>query len=538
MNKLLLLAGLFLTSNISAQMNSFVELNENSLQCTVNSNGELFSNLANSGPGFSVEFSQSLYTIFSNRIVLAGLGPNGDLAMTKPHGSNNLANGPLTVAPGYEFGPATITPAESNAWSQIFVVTQDEIDEFKNYHACMADPNCDATINFPNYQIPSSISNWPAHGDITIDQSFFLAPFYDADWDGNYNPEAGDYPCIKGDIYAWFVMNNYLTDPSVTTTTKGLEIHVEVYQFEGQTGGDALSNTVFVGYDVINRGTTPLSDFYLSNYTDFDLGYPLDDYMGTLPDINAYFIYNGDDYDETSSFGQGFLDHLPVQGVVSLNHDLSAAGYADVDVYTPVEYYNIMRGYHTDGSVKYFPGTQIATAFTFPYSTNTPYQWTEANSDGNGMVNTPGDRRMQGAVGPLFLDVGESISYDFAFVYAKEEVAGLGNEASISKLITDINTVQDYYDNQMTDCSGGFLTVEVMDEVAVNIYPNPTTELLFIETSDKKVFDYKLCDASGRVVISGQGKQQAQLDMSQLMPGVYYLTMMGEGKGVYKVVKQ
>ncbi|SFT37198.1 Por secretion system C-terminal sorting domain-containing protein [Lishizhenia tianjinensis] len=538
MNKLLLLVSLFLTSSISAQMNSFVQLDENAIQCIVNSNGELFTDLFNVESGFNVENSQNLHTIFSNRIVFAGLGPNGDLVMTKPNGSNNLANGPLSVLQGMEFGPATITPSQSNAWSQIFVITRSEISEFYQYNACLNDPNCDEQTNFPGYQIPPSILNWPAHGDTTLNEPYNLAAFNDVNDDNVYNPLDGDYPCIKGKVYAWFIMNNYLVDPSVNTAPGGIEIQVEVYQFEEGPNNPPLLNTVFVGYKVINRSTTPLADFYFSNYTDFDLGNPLDDYIGTLPDHNGYFVYNGDDFDETSSFSTGFQNHLPAQGVFCLNHELSGAGFADIDVLTPIEYYNIMRGYHTDGSVKYFPGTQIATAFTFPYTSNTPYQWSESNSDGNGMVNTPGDRRMQGAVGPFMLDVGEQLSYDFAFVYAKDHLAGQGNLGSIDELIEDIEDVQYYYDNQITNCSGGWLATEEIDEFICKVFPNPATDLVYIEISNRASDVFFLRDVQGRIVRTGDINIATTIDVRDLTSGVYYLNLQGHPMQTYKIVKQ
>ncbi|MDZ7774772.1 MAG: hypothetical protein U5L09_03725 [Bacteroidales bacterium] len=42
----------------------------------------------------------------------------------------------------------------------------------------------------------------PAHGAFSKGQSYYLAPFYDADGDGNYNPMNGDYPYydLSGDL--------------------------------------------------------------------------------------------------------------------------------------------------------------------------------------------------------------------------------------------------------------------------------------------------------------------------------------------------
>ncbi|PIZ05521.1 MAG: hypothetical protein COY57_06840, partial [Flavobacteriales bacterium CG_4_10_14_0_8_um_filter_32_5] len=56
--------------------------------------------------------------------------------------------------------------------------------------------------NFPGYQIPDVILNWPAHGDPSLGQDWHLAPFYDRDGDDFYDPSQGDYPKydLIGDI--------------------------------------------------------------------------------------------------------------------------------------------------------------------------------------------------------------------------------------------------------------------------------------------------------------------------------------------------
>ena len=76
-----------------------------------------------------------------------------------------------------------------------------EIEIFVRWWNCSIDPACDVSFSFPGYSIPNSILDWPTHGDISKNQDFYLATFYDKDGDGIYNTNNGDYPCIKGDQY-------------------------------------------------------------------------------------------------------------------------------------------------------------------------------------------------------------------------------------------------------------------------------------------------------------------------------------------------
>ncbi len=49
------------------------------------------------------------------------------------------------------------------------------------------------------YQPVETILTWPGNGYTTNEQMYKIAPFYDNNNDGVYNPTNGDYPVIKGD---------------------------------------------------------------------------------------------------------------------------------------------------------------------------------------------------------------------------------------------------------------------------------------------------------------------------------------------------
>ena len=42
----------------------------------------------------------------------------------------------------------------------------------------------------------------------------------------------------------------------------------------------AINNTLFVNMKIYNRGNYNLNDVYVGTWTDYDLGYYLDDYVG------------------------------------------------------------------------------------------------------------------------------------------------------------------------------------------------------------------------------------------------------------------
>ncbi len=64
----------------------------------------------------------------------------------------------------------------------------------------------------------------------------------------------------------------------------------------------------------------------------------------------------------------------------------------------------------------------------------------------------------------------------------------------------------------------------------LEVYPNPTSDLLQLKLSDEmESFEYRITDASGRVLISKKEFLTDQLDVSKLDPGIYYLIVKANG---------
>ena len=132
-------------------------------------------------------------------------------------GSNDFWTGPLDEV------TATITASECAAWDKHFKVTREEVE----LHV--------ANYQNPNYTMPASIKNWPAHGNYNNPIVGFrnLAPFYSPTGNIDYDPESGDYPdynvtgtndnaSLFGDQTLWWVFND---KGNIHTETEAEPLH-------------------------------------------------------------------------------------------------------------------------------------------------------------------------------------------------------------------------------------------------------------------------------------------------------------------------
>ncbi len=241
-------------------------------------------------------------------------GPNSQ----SPGTGNDFWPGPLTID-----GTAAINEGTCAEYDRLFPISRAEVDEFL---AWQADP-----ASNPNYTIPTDILDWPAHGDLSQKQSWFLAPFYDADGDLKYDPNQGDYPyydlanelchsntqtpettegivkggllsdqVIKGDETLWWVFND---KGNIHTETQGTPIGLEIRaQAFGFATNDEINNMTFYSYEIINRSTYRLTGTYFSQWVDTDLGDGWDDYVGCDVNRGLGYSYNGKPQDGDGQF--------------------------------------------------------------------------------------------------------------------------------------------------------------------------------------------------------------------------------------------
>lgn len=230
-------------------------------------------------------------TLFSSSLWV-GSGEHVAAARFLTDGCDYLP-GPLRVADG------TTDISTALRYNRVWHVTRQMID----YHI--------AHCGESGYEIPDDILSWPGNGDIADGFAAQLAPYYDADSNGRYDARAGDYPLIRGDEAVFSIFNDAGLHTESNSLPLGIEIHCMAYAFT-EPNDTALWNTVFVNYDIYNRSANTYPDTYLGAWSDIDLGYAWDDYIGCDVKRGMYYTYNGNDNDQV------FGNILPAQGCAIL----------------------------------------------------------------------------------------------------------------------------------------------------------------------------------------------------------------------------
>ncbi len=95
------------------------------------------------------------------------------------------------------------------------------------------------------------------------------------------------------------------------------------------------------------------------------------------------------------------------------------------------------------------------------------------------------------------------------------------------------------HDAAIVNCN--LTNVEELEVANLNIYPNPTTGLLYLEldTNGKEKISWSLFDLMGRKQLAQVATDKQQLDLSQLPSGIYWLELRSENAVLTrKVVKQ
>ncbi|MFM7637730.1 MAG: hypothetical protein ACKO5W_07670 [Crocinitomicaceae bacterium] len=358
---------------------------------------------------YEVPKNSGIMALFTAALWLGGTDVNNQLKLAALRYRNGQ---------DYWTGPLTKITAETNydvcsKYDKHFVTTQDMIREFNAWFEAGEYDQLNGTQSqtdlFPNYKVPEIVKEWPAHGDVTLGQDYYLAPFYDYNGDGSYNWQDGDFPwydikkdkecnterrvSLYGDMNFWWVMNdkgNIHTETGADPI--GMEIRAQAFAF---ASNDEINNMTFYNYELINRGTQTLYNTYFGFFTDGALGDPFDDYVGCDVMRGLAYYYNGDNYDGNNSGWKGYGYSPPAVGVdffegpyqdddgidnaygIGADEALNGIGYGDgiidnerygmrrflyysnttnganpnqTDPIYAADYYNYLRGFWKDGT--------------------------------------------------------------------------------------------------------------------------------------------------------------------------------------------
>ncbi len=365
---------------------------------------------------YEVPKNSGIMALFTAALWLGGTDVNNQLKLAALRYRNGQ---------DYWTGPLSNISAETNyetcaKYDKHFVSTQDQVREFNAWFQAGVDDAENGTSSqaelFPNYKVPEIIKEWPAHGDVSLGQDYYLAPFFDLNEDGEYNWEDGDFPwydikqdkqcsvdrdvSLYGDKNFWWVMNdkgNIHTETGADPI--GMEIRAQAFAF---ASNDEVNNMTFYNYVLINRGTQTLYNTYFGFFTDGALGDPYDDYVGCDVMRGLGYYYNGDNFDGDNAGYKGYGYSPPAVGVdffegpyqdndgidnaygIGADEALNGIGYGDgivdnerfgmrrflyysnttnganvnqTDPIAASDYYNYLRGYWKDGTKFVYGGS-------------------------------------------------------------------------------------------------------------------------------------------------------------------------------------
>ncbi len=291
-------------------------LDINNARARINAGGDMWWDLDGLGKYF-IPKEGTATSMFASALWIGGLDINNQLKLAAQRYRQvgiDYWTGPLTID-----GTASIDETVCAQYDEFFKITRAQVDEFLSH----TDPIDGHFIPSSDYNIPPAILDWPAHGDVSQGQSYYLAPFYDVTGDGEYDPYAGDYPyyditnelchtetptmeeefegtvtgsiladqVIKGDQTLWWVFNDKGNIHTETTGSAiGMEIRAQAFAF---ATNDVINNMTFYSYEIINRSTFELTQTYFCPWMDPDLGYAQDDFVGCDVARGLGYCYNG-----------------------------------------------------------------------------------------------------------------------------------------------------------------------------------------------------------------------------------------------------
>lgn len=316
--------------------------------------------------------------------------------------------------------------------------------------------------------ISFGMQEWPAgrlrSNRISNTEPDYIAPFFDINGNGIYEPSNGEYPILnpsrscnapsdQPDQMLFLVYNDRGNIHSETGGIPiGLEVHLTAFAF---ATNDEVNNMTFYRSEVINRGNEPLDNTYFGQWVDPDLGNYNDDYVGCDVPRNLGYCYNGDDFDEgilgyglnPPSIGTTFFEgprdsagnELGLYAFVYYNNNWDPVNGNPGPGAVPIHYYNYLQALWKNGQTMTFGGNGIGgsqvTTKMFPGSTdpNFPGQ----NWDERSAGNSPGDRRYLQSSGPFTLFPGSKNYVTIGVVWARTTSGGATGSLGLLRRASD-----------------------------------------------------------------------------------------------------
>jgi hypothetical protein len=497
------------------------DLDINNVRTTILTGGDMWWDLLN-GKYFVPKPAKGAVgttALFAGSLWIGGQDVGGSLkvaAMTYRQTGNDFWPGPLNDQ------TVDISASECAAWDKHYTLNRADVETYYNWAQSSR-----TTPNPTPKEAMDVINNWPTVGF----NNRPLAPYWDVDGSGTYDPDGGDIPdfdvtgtrgCnaqLFGDQSMFWVFNDKGNIHSETGGTAiGLEIQAQGFAFKTT---DEINNMTFYRYKIINRASSDLNKTYFGVWCDPDLGSGTDDYVGCDVELGLGFCYNGDLVDDNpfpgqipyganppaigidffegpfadknglddhadsvpSSFlgyGNGIIDdeRIGMAKFVYYNNDFTVTG----NPVGALNFYNYLKGIWKDGSsITYggnghlgslscnymFPGASDPKGFGTKLTPQSP--WDEAS-----VGNVPADRRFLESAGPFTLKGGAVNTVTIGVVWARTTQGG--NLASVALMKGADSKAQKLFDRCFKTLDGPtapILSIQELENQLILSWTNP-----------------------------------------------------------------
>ncbi len=508
---------------IFAQTPASATINLNNITATIHADGRIFQDTEQGGFVVSNEEGTTSSLLNGTGLWIAGISSQGEL-----HGAIQAHN----IDGKTDFIP---TPGLNKIWK----ITREQVEAHK------ADFADNGIIDDP---IPA-IFSWPGrenpyfqeynNADLYLSDEFNeggYADYWDVDGDGNYFPSLGDYPKmrIRGcyeetiptpDELYWFSYTDATPHTQSGLAPLGVIIQCQIAVYNCQEN-IAYNNSMYVTYTLFNGFDQDLESTYLGLFSDFTIGDSEDDFIGIIPSKNMQFAYNGNEVDEI------FGSDIPVIGVDILRNPLkqlndelleqtlaSHQSIGAIDDHSGQSYYHLLQGLEPDGTVN--------NNQTIAFPDNPIIQ--NGNSE-LGLGNAPGERIALSTFGPYTMLQGDI--QEIVIAYTFESNSEQSPAENILSLEQSNDEVQMLFDNcfetmpEWSDiwCTSATVSTREIQNLDINIFPNPTTYKISIQSKEVEIASLQIINGSGQTVFQ-QSKIGFDVDihMSQFPNGIYHL---------------
>ncbi len=534
---------------------SQVDLDINNVRARLLSRGDLWWDYNN--PAYEVPKGSGLSTIGAGAIWMGGYDEFGNLKLAATtyadQAQTDYYPGPLDANGSTDAGTCSL-------WDKKFIVYGEEINQFRTAWKTSTENG----VPLYDYQIPDNIKAYPGRGNPFYTNGFdlpdqILAPFYDQNEDGIYNPYEGDFPRLLGRglgnyalLYADKMIFQIFNDNGglhANTLASALKVETQLMSFAFNSE-DFMKNVTFESYRLIYKGSEPIFDSYFSFWVDGDIGCSEDDFVGVDTTRDLVYFYNASNVD--GNCGSSYGTNIPIQGVKLLRGPLdngdelgltsfiyynnstnSSVPSGTTDPETALEYYNYMSGAWKDGSPLYGSkaGYQQPFApivkFAFPSAPSDPSGWSMAQENLEG-------RDLRGVLssGPFKLQPGITNE----FIISLTTVLNVNHPKPKIKELQELDSLIDYFLLN----HGCFLANSAVQDVDLFLFPNPATDYIHIQSSKSlQTVNFQLINMAGQVVLSQKVNPNEDISIRHLPQGIYGYQMQdrkGENIGNGKLV--